>query len=258
MANQFQYLFVGGILGEVLALPFVASYFKDAQDILHRLGARDVAAYYPNSYRSAEENARALAREVQRRTQRSPKPLVLFCHSKACLEVVLSLSENPELYRTHVRRVFCVQPPFKGSSLTERRPGVKRSRIVHRVFRTSAAVWPGLRSLAKDRYTAHFEELARTRPALVELMRDKVVTVRGFKPQQAHVASILKVSHGVLERCGMRTDGLLALDDQELPGFEVPVVELEMDHSDLFTSSIVSNEGVEFRSQALSQLLRLA
>lgn len=257
MVDQYQYLFVGGILGELLALPFVASYFQDARAELAERGAQDVGILYPNSFQSAEDNARAILRDLAERVRRTPKKLVLFCHSKACLEVVLALAEDSDFFRAHVHKVFCVQAPFKGSSLTAAQPGVRRSRIVSGVFRTTARVWPGLRSLEKDHFTPFFERLARTRPDMVELMRETVISVRGTKSQRENVAWILKASHGLLWRSGSQTDGLLTLGDQELPGFSVPQVELEMDHSDLFTSRLISTEGRSFRTDALTKLLSL-
>ncbi|MFP5490479.1 MAG: hypothetical protein ACLGG0_03215 [Bacteriovoracia bacterium] len=258
MLDHYQYLFVGGILGELLALPFVGSYFKETQEILREQGARHVEIYFPNSYRSAEDNARDLAREVLRLYRLNGKKVILFCHSKACLEAVLALLDCPGLFKKSVHKIFCIQPPFKGSSLTEKQPGLARSRVVNRVYRASSKVWPALRSLKKDRYTARFENLAQTRPDLAALMTDKVVAVKGAKYQIDKVAWVLKISHGLLWQSGEETDGLLSMRDQEMPGFKVREVKIPMDHSDLFTSKNISNESLQFKTDILEKLLTLA
>lgn len=255
---QYQYLFVGGILGEVLSLPFVASYFKETQELLKSQGAQHVAIYQPNSFKTAEDNAQDLTAEISRLWQTNGRPVILFCHSKGCLEAMFSLMESPDLFRTAVHRVFCVQPPFQGSSLTERRPGVMRSRVVNRVYRASAKVWPGIRCLKKNVYTAYFERMAKTRKDLSALIEEKVVTVKAAKYDTERVAWILKVSHNLLWHGGNETDGLLSLRDQEMPGFKVREVKIPMDHSDLFTSSKISNEDLAFKSDVLQRLLALA
>jgi hypothetical protein len=258
MASQYQYLFVGGILGEFLSFSFVASYFKETQSLLEAQGAKNVSIYQPNSFKTAEDNARELSAEITRLWQTHGQQVILFCHSKGCLEAMFSLIEKPELFRTAVHRVFCVQPPFKGSSLTEKRPGVMRSRVVNRAYRASAKVWPGIRCLKKNAYTSYFEKMARTRSDIVALVEEKVVTVKGAKYDAERVAWILKVSHQLLWQGGNETDGLLSLRDQEMPGFNVREVKIPMDHSDLFTSSKISNEDLAFKSDVLQRLLALA
>lgn len=256
--NRYQYLFVGGIMGELLALPFIASYFSETQTLLKEQGAEHVEVYYPNSYKAAEANADPLARLVLKLYRENQKQVILFCHSKGCLEAVIALVERPGLFKKAVHRIFCVQPPFKGSTLTEKRPGVLTSRILNRTYRAGAKVWPGLRCLKKDAYTKKFERLAHSRPDLSQLVSEKVVTVKGAKYQRERVAWILKVSHHLLWEGGDETDGLLALRDQEMPGFKVREVKIPMDHSDLFTSRQISNENREFKAQILEKLLTLA
>ncbi len=256
--DQYQYLFVGGILGELLSLPFVASYFRETEALLRARGARHVTIYQPHSFRSAEDNAEALTREVMRLWKAHGKQIILFCHSKACLEAVLAMIARPGVFETSVHRVFCVQPPFRGASLIERRPGVTTTRVVSRVYSASSKVWPAIRCLRKNAYTSRFERLARTRPDLQKLIEEKVVTVKGAKYQSERVAWVLKFSYGLLREGGEEADGLLSLRDQEMPGFKVREVKIPMDHSDLFTSASISKENRAFKEQILERLLALA
>ena len=249
--NQYQYLFVGGILGELLALPFVASYFRETEELLRTRGAQHVAIYQPHSFRSAEDNAQSLLGEIERLYRLNGKQIVLFCHSKACIEAVLALISRPGIFEKMVQRVFCVQPPFRGTSITTQR-------AVSRVYSASSKVWPAIRCLRKNAYTSRFERLARTRPDLSRLVEEKVVTVKGAKSEAGRVAWVLKFSYHLLSESGEATDGLLALSDQDMPGFKVRSVTLPMDHSDLFTSKLISNEGPAFKVRALEQLLSLA
>ncbi len=256
--NHYQYLFVGGILGEILASKHVGSYFEETAQLLRAEGAKDVHLHFPNSLRSAEANARELVCLIQSLASSGPKKLILFCHSKGCLEALLALIEAPQLFEASVHRIFCVQPPFSGSSLMERRPGLKRSRVLSAAFRSGAKVWPGLRSLQKDAYTSLFRETAARSPSTAKLIERLVITVKGAKFERERVAWILKLSHRILNAYGESTDGLLSLRDQELPGFKVKELKVPMDHSDLFTSAKISKENLEFKRQVLTQMLSLA
>ncbi|MBY0516554.1 MAG: hypothetical protein K2P81_06590 [Bacteriovoracaceae bacterium] len=258
MLDQYQYLFVGGILGEFLSLPFVASYFKETEKLLKDQGANHVKIFFPHSFKTAEANVAELNSKIEKLWNTNNKPIILFCHSKGCIEAVLGLIENPALFSQSVQRVFCVQPPFKGATITEKRPGVKMSKVLNRAFRAGSLVWPGLRSLKKDAYTSHFENLAETRVDLRHLIEEKIVTVKAAKFEIDKVAWILKLSHQILWQGGDHTDGLLALRDQEMPGFKVKEVTIPMDHSDLFTSKQISNESYLFKANVLEQLMTLA
>jgi len=117
--ERYQFVFVGGILGEMLKLNFVASYFEDSKKILQSLGAQETYIYQPNSLYAAQENSHQLVSFLNRLYKTNQKKIVLICHSKGCLEALASLARYPAIMDRVIQKVFCVQPPFKGSALTE-------------------------------------------------------------------------------------------------------------------------------------------
>jgi hypothetical protein len=241
--ERYQFVFVGGILGEMLKLNFVASYFEDSKNILKALGAQETYIFQPNSLFTAEENSQAFVSYLNQLFKTNQKKIVLICHSKGCLEALASLVHYPAIMERIVQKVFCVQPPFKGSALTE---------FYSQTYKVSSKLWPGLRSLGRDAVQAMLKEIPAAQKKMIE---HKMIIVKGAKPEK--IAWILKVSHKKLAKRGVVSDGLLSLDDQELEGYNLSQLTIPMDHSDLFTSKVITRASMQFKTQVLSNLMLL-
>ena len=64
-ANQYQYLFLGGILGEILELPFIGNYLKVNKEILENEGISDIDYRTLSSLRLAHKNAIELNKIIE-------------------------------------------------------------------------------------------------------------------------------------------------------------------------------------------------
>ncbi len=243
-ANRFQYVFMGGILGEILELPVVGNYLRENEKILRELGVQDIHTMTLSSFNSAHRNAGKLMEVLRSKYATSEKKFIIFSHSKACLEVLLALGKEFDFFRSAVERIICVQPPFKGSEVLEAP-----------ILKPLLKAWPGLASLTKDCYTEFFQRELVAVPERSAFLRDRVTVIRTFKARSRDVAWAIRPFHYVMKRAGARSDGLLTLDEQTISRAPYRELVLEMDHSDLFTSSRLSTEDSAFRRSLMVTLI---
>lgn len=243
-ANQYQYLFLGGILGEILELPFVGNYLKVNKEILQKEGITDIDYKTLSSLRSAHTNAIELNEIIESKFIRNKKKLILFCHSKACLEVLLALKRDVLLFKKTVHKIICVQPPFMGSSMMNSFP-----------VRQISKAWPGLKSLNKNFYADFFQAEIVGNKEKHEYIQNHMVVVRSYRSRSRDVSWIIRPSHFLMKRTGTVTDGLVSFEDQVIPNAKYEEQVMEMDHSDLFTSGILSGMTSEFRKNLMVDLI---
>jgi hypothetical protein len=246
--NDFQYLFLGGIIGEVLSLPFVGNYLKVNKKILTQMGVETINCHTLNSYKSAQDNAKTLATMIKVLHKKHRKPLVIFGHSKACLELILSMMDHFPLFQSYVKQVICVQPPFQGSSVFER----------YNFLKHLNPYWPGLKCLEPEHYSDHFADNLINNSEFQSYLKKSFLVVRAYKSSSRDVSWIIRPSHFVMKRLGHDNDGLVKLRDQRIPFADYKEVVMEMDHSDLFTSSLLSNRDDQYRKEVMVQLINFS
>lgn len=244
-ANDYQYLFLGGIMGEVLALPFIGNYLKVNRRILRNLGVKDIECVTLNSYKSAHDNTETLINVINRLYKKNKKPLVIMGHSKACLELVISMIDHLPVFQEKVKKVICVQPPFKGSSVFEKYDFLKHAN----------PYWPGLKCLEANHYSELFAEKLVTNDEAQSYMRENLLVIRGYKANTRNVSWIIRPSHFVMKRTGHYNDGLVKLKDQVIPFAEYKEIVMDMDHSDMFTSTLLSTRSDDYRKKLMSDLI---
>ena len=243
-ANHYQYLFLGGILGEILELPFVGNYLKVNKEILEKEGITHIDYKTLSSLRSAHKNAIELNEIIESKFIKNKKKLIIFCHSKACLEVLLGLKRDILLFKKTVHQIICVQPPFMGSTMMGSLP-----------LRQVSRVWPGLNSLNKNFYTDFFQNEIVNNEEKHNYIKDHLLVVRGYRKRSRDVAWIIRPSHFVMKRTGTMTDGLVSYEEQVIPNAQYKEQSMEMDHSDLFTSGLLSNMTADFRKKMMVDLI---
>jgi hypothetical protein len=244
-ANDYQYLFLGGIMGEFLALPFVGNYLKVNRRILRNLGVKNIECMTLNSYKSAIDNSSTLVNVINRLYKKHNKPLVIMGHSKACLELVISMIDHLPVYKDKVKKVICVQPPFQGSSIFEKYDFLKHAN----------PIWPGLKCLEANHHTELFAEKLIPNVAAQDYMRDHFLVIRGYKSNTRNVSWIIRPSHFFMKRTGHFNDGLVKLRDQIIPFAEYKEIVMDMDHSDMFTSTLLSTRSDDYRKKIMSDLI---
>lgn len=243
-ANDYQYLFLGGILGEILELPFVGNYLKENKAILEEEGLTDVDYKTLSSLRSAHRNARELNELIESKYLKNRKKIILFCHSKACLEVMVAIKRDVLLFQKMVHRVICVQPPFQGSSMMNTFP-----------LKQATKAWPGLKSLSQNFYSDFFQEELVKNEEKHEYIKKHLLVIRSYRSRSRDVSWIIRPSHFIMKRTGNLGDGLVNYEEQIIPNAEYEEKVMEMDHSDLFTSGILSNMSSEFRKGLMHDLV---
>jgi hypothetical protein len=246
-ANDFQYIFLGGILGEILELPMVGNYLKENERILRELGIQDIHCMTLNSFYSAHRNAKNLAIILKREFELRNKKIIIFSHSKGCLEVLIALQQEYDFFNLAVERIFCVQPPFQGSEF-----------LNTFMLRPLLRAWPGLNSLRKNFYTEFFQEELVDKEERHKFLKEKVLVIRSFMNRSSDVSWVIRPIHFIFKRAGSQSDGLLKLSEQTLPFAQYTDMILEMDHSDLFTSRRLSNKDQHFRKNLMVNLINMS
>ncbi len=231
--NEFQYLFLGGIVGEVLSLPFVSNYLNENERILRQKGVEDIKTMTLNSLLSAETNAQKLEKILENQYHLNQKKIILFAHSKGALETILCFKKNLNLFEKTVHKVILVQPPFKGSELLGPRTGS--------LFKI---VWPGLHCLKKNHYSDSIESIFNHQHSddHIRFSKNSFLVIKGAKNKTRDVSWILKSPHSLYRFKNKKSDGLVDIHSQSLSNEDfMTSVSLEIDHSDLFCSNKLSN-----------------
>jgi|GEM_PF-2064488 len=242
-ANYYQYFFFGGILGEILELPFVGNYLKENKELLTEMGITDIGHKTLSSFRTADHNAQLVKDIINKQYKKSKKPLIIFCHSKGCLEVILAMKDNVEFFEQKVHRIFCVQPPFQGSAIS-----------TFFALKYICGAWPGLKCLNNMYYSQVLQEALVKNKVNHKFLKERVVVIRGYKSMTREVSWIIMPSHFILGRKG-RSDGLVHFADQMIPEAQYRELILELDHADLFTNKRLSRKTKDFRKGLMSKLI---
>jgi hypothetical protein len=246
-ANEFQYFFFGGLLGEILELPMVGDYLNENKRILCEMGIKDIHCMTLNSFYSAHRNAKNLVDILRKEFSQRQKKIIIFSHSKGCLEVLLGLLRDFEFFNRAVERIICVQPPFQGSDVLDTK-----------LLQPLLKAWPGLNSLRKDFYTELFRDKLVAKEERNRFLKEKVLVIRSFKTRSQDVSWVIRPIHFLFKKTGSENDGVLKLSEQVLPFAKYTDMVLEMDHSDLFTSHKLSNESREFRKSLMVKLINMS
>jgi sterol desaturase/sphingolipid hydroxylase (fatty acid hydroxylase superfamily) len=258
--NQYQYLFLGGILGEILELPFVGQYFRPNRDILIANGVcpKSICIKTPNSLKSAQDNIPKLKKLVQNLyRENGGKKIIVFAHSKACLEAFFLLEALADERESMIQSVICSGATFNGSPLFNRRHNHWFDTFSYYFIKWGSKVIPGTSCLAPGHYSAKIKQLAEHNKTLRAFIKERFLIIKGHKQAPQSVAPILKLSHHILALAGHKNDGLVAYQDQYLPYFDYTELDLIMDHSDLYTANLtmMSNERESFRVSQMNSLL---
>ncbi len=96
-----QFLFLGGILGELLELPFLGNYFQDNIKIIQSKGCL-AHRHTPSSFKTPDENTNELQKYIYNLFVKHQKPIIIYAHSKAALDILFTISKFPNLIKDGV------------------------------------------------------------------------------------------------------------------------------------------------------------
>jgi hypothetical protein len=250
VSDQYQYLFMGGILGELLRMPFIGGYFSENKKTLIKLGVPkdQIKIINLNSFKCAESNAITLKNIIQKMYAQHKKKIVVVSHSKGCLEIVLSLTDHFNQLEHKIQRVICANPAFNGSELFNKRQNHWYDRVSYWILKTSQYLMPGARCLKPQTYTSYLENAIKNDDRLKKFIQKNLLVIKGAKQDNTDVSWIIRLSHKVMDIGGMPNDGLMPIKDQHIPNTKYQEVSLEIDHSDLFNTKLLSNKNPGFRA----------
>lgn len=211
--TSFRILTVGGIGGEILALRWVGRYmlalkpalltlFPNSQVRNHqpgmRLTSRLAAEYLAcEILSSAEEETEAVA------------PLILIGHSKGGIDILELMIQHPALIG-RIRLAVIMNTPLSGSWVADL--------LVDRVLKPLRLKWPALEELTTESRKRFWSERWSALPEWhrrLILKRLHIVTSEEFHSAQCAWPIIL--SHRWMRLSGLRSDGLVSLENQKFP-----------------------------------------
>jgi hypothetical protein len=242
-ARAFRYVFVEGFRNERMPGYFAANIAE-----LKALGIpRDrVHVIEPSSRKTTEANAEEVRARFLAIAREGPE-LVIIAHSRGACDALAFGLDDPAFVRDRVRALFLIQGPFGGSGLagylTGSGPSMDRrmkwnhrvvAGLVGRLARAFARddardVMEGMTPEASASYWA--KALDKDRAALAEVGSKTFFIRAAIHPSRQKfgrraIAWYLQTTLGP-------NDGVVALDDQSLPGFGTVVANLEAAHADL-------------------------
>jgi hypothetical protein len=243
-AAKYQYVFING-----LDIGFMPGCFVQNAKELRALGvpAEAIHIVEPSSRETVAESTRSVRTRIKAIAAKRPEKLVLIGHSRgACAALAFAL-ESPRFVARHVEALFLVQGPFGGTALADyvvgegaaidrRMPPVARiagqaiGRLESRAIKQDkhAVVASMTRRSSNDFWEDLLERSAEAIPVVAP--RTFYVTSRTGPARhplfQRVTASYLGTYYGP-------NDGVIALEDQSLPGLGTVLAVLDVGHTDL-------------------------
>lgn len=242
--NIYQFLFLGGILGEVLEKKYIGNYLKENCDLFKENGINNTTYKTLPSKRSAKDNSIILLSLIEKLVRKTTKKIIIFAHSKACLEVLLALKADHELFKKSVHKIILTQPPLKGA------PYFKsyHSKILDRV-------WPGFSCLTQNYYKEDIQDVLIKNPKYESYIEENLLIIKGYKENFKNVSWIIKLPYSLCRSLGDHSDGLVRIQDQEIEIEKYNSILLQLDHSDLYCSNRLSNLSKASRKEVFTKLL---
>ena len=250
-SRTFRYVFVGGFRNERMP-----GYFARNVGELKDIGvpADQIHVVLPSSDRTSLENAEEVRDRFFEVAAKGPERIVVIAHSRGACDVLAFALDHPRFVRDRVRALYLIQGPFGGTGLAGYLDGTgvpmdRRMKWNHRLI--GGLVARITRAFAKaDRRevvaemtpeasaTSWARALDRDEETLSEV-GSKTFFIRSALPPSRQrflrraLAWYLQTYHGA-------GDGVVALEDQSLPGFGTVLANLEAGHTDLTSNRTTS------------------
>jgi pimeloyl-ACP methyl ester carboxylesterase len=243
-ARRLRYIFVAGFAHEQ-----IPGYFAQNTKDLRALGVPkgSIHAIFPSSEETVEESAEAFRRAVFTAASAGTEPLVIVAHSRgACDALAFALTE-PAFIRDHVAAIFLVQGAFGGSALADyvvgeghpidaKMPAQYRTfaQVVGEVERALVKNGPhgGLPGLTRAESRAYWGRMLRRHAGAIPDLRPRVYFLRSAT-EPARLGRFRTAIGAYLTAYDGPNDGIVALDDQHLPGLGTTLGVVACGHGDL-------------------------
>lgn len=254
-----QFLFIGGILGELLSLPGGGSYFKTCMRVIENRYENPLCfRYMPPTPNKSSLNAKKIKEKVEDLYRANQKPVIIISHSKGCQECLYLALSAPELFDQKLKGVTFVQGSFLGSSLIEILLGEKRElSSFYKVTGSILKLIPAIQDLRLNAMSREFKNLSQSLSDLERSQLEaKMLNIKSVFKKGQKLAWILKLGHFYYSQYfKVESDGLVSYDQQTLPFLTVKTIEFTGDHSHLFTSWPIASSNLSDREAKTEKLL---
>ncbi|WP_165226722.1 lipase family alpha/beta hydrolase [Aquisphaera insulae] len=269
-AARFRYVLVGGL------------NFGGTQGYLthnaRQLRARGVPAgavevIHPDSTRTIRENADDLRARIHAIAAKGPEKLVLIAHSRGACDVLAFALQDAAFVNDRVDAMFLVQGPFGGSGVADYAAGDGPEadgqmpllpRIAVRAGRKIEATLadPGrhraIAELSHESCSQLWAELIAGHGDALAVVSPRTFYITSRTTTAKHPA-LQRVTASYLHAYYGPNDGLVALEDQDIPGLGTVLAVLDAGHTDLTRRFLSARPRAKARLQkALADSILLA
>jgi pimeloyl-ACP methyl ester carboxylesterase len=239
----YRYVFVAGFLNEGMS-----GYFAQNAKALRAKGVprRAIHFIYPSSHKTVAENADAVRAEFLGIARQGPEKLVVIGHSRGACDALAFALGNPEFVADHIQALFLLQGPFGGTGVADYVAGEGppidsqmpwRHRVVAQVlgrleaFLLHRGKHGGLKALTQRSSEEYWKRALEEHQAAIPIVSPKTFYVT-TRTGASRLRFFQQAIAWYLSYLGPN-DGMVALDDQTVPGLGTVVAVLDAGHTDL-------------------------
>ncbi len=242
-ARRYRYVFVGGFHNERMP-----GYFSQNAKELRARGVprRAIHFVYPSSHETVAGNADAVCSEIRQIARNGAEKLVIVGHSRGACDALAFALANPEFIAENVEALFLVQGAFGGTGVADYLAGEgppidRRMPWQHRVaahmlgrlegFLLDRGKHGGLAALTTWSSHEFWERNLQEHQSAIPVVsaRTFYVTTRTEPAQLRFFQQTIAWYLGYLGP----NDGIVALEDQSVPGLGTVLAVLDAGHTDL-------------------------
>ncbi len=242
-ARGFRYVFICGLFNEK-----IPGYFAQNVKELRSRGIprSSIHLIKPDSQQTIDENARAVRTELQSIAEQGPERLVLIGHSRGACDALVFAMQNPKFFEQHVHAMFLIQGPFggtpvadyvagEGAAMDRRMPtgyrlmGQAIGRAEPYLFKQDTHV--AIASLNRKDSESFWKEILKSQSEAVPIVAPRTFYVTS-QTSPSHHPLFQRVTGWYLGTYYGLNDGMVALEDQSLPGLGTVLAVLDAGHTD--------------------------
>jgi pimeloyl-ACP methyl ester carboxylesterase len=267
-AARYQYVFIGGFHNERLP-----GYFAQNAKELRAQGVprRAIHFIYPSSELTVAGNCGFVQDEFEAIAAGCPDKLVVIAHSRGACDALAFALRNPEFVSEHIEAFFLVQGPFGGTGVADYLMGEGpamdgamplKLRIIARLlagaegFLLDRGKYDGLPALTRQTSLEFWERELKQHAAAIPVVGPKAYFVTSETPP-ARLRLFRRAIGSYLATYFGPNDGMVALEDQTVPGFGTVLAVLDAGHSEL-TNHVPFKHGTRKLRRALIDAIIMA
>lgn len=203
---NYRIIAIGGIGGEVLALRFVGNYMHALKPAFRQLFPHSEFEVYQPTLLTTSEDA---ATEIVARVIDDPRPLILIGHSKGGLDILELMTSHPAIIgRIHL--AILANTPLGGSWVADL--------LTRHFIRTLGLRWRALECLNTRSRRSFWKNKWSEIPAWHRrLITKRLLIIATEEFHSRKCAWPIVLSHLLMRKLGIRNDGLVGFDSQNLP-----------------------------------------